>query len=176
MGNLNDEILPQVDTHGNVLGPVSRSRCHSGEKILHPVVHLHIVKGDNQLLLQLRSKGKKIQPGKWDTAVGGHISYGESVDVALCREAYEETGLKDFVPEKITSYLFESQLERELINTFLTRVDDDFHPHCDETDIDELRFFTPEEIRRLISANLTTPNFAQEFTSVILPYINGHVQ
>ncbi len=33
-------MFPVVDTDGNVIGSATRGECHSGSKILHPVVHL----------------------------------------------------------------------------------------------------------------------------------------
>ena len=121
------ELLPIVTPDGATVGCAERSRCHGGEKLLHPVVHLHVVR-DGRLLLQHRSKFKKIQPDKWDTAVGGHVSYGEDIEIALKRESAEEIGLTVFKPVKITSYIFESQVEKELVNTFFTEVADGFEP------------------------------------------------
>ena len=44
------EIFPIVDESGKVTGSVTRGECHSGSKLLHPVVHLHVFnsKGRNQ--------------------------------------------------------------------------------------------------------------------------------
>ena len=42
------EIFPIVDEGGKVIGSATRGECHSGSKLLHPVVHLHVFnsKGD----------------------------------------------------------------------------------------------------------------------------------
>ena len=40
---------------------------------------------------------------------------GESVEMALKREVREELGITDFAPETITSYVFESAREKELV-------------------------------------------------------------
>ena len=45
--------------------------------LLHPVVHLHVMREGGFLYLQKRAMDKDIQPGKWDTAVGGHVDFGE---------------------------------------------------------------------------------------------------
>jgi isopentenyldiphosphate isomerase len=44
------------------------------------VVHLHVFNSRGELYLQKRPEWKDIQPGKWDTAVGGHIDLGESTN------------------------------------------------------------------------------------------------
>ena len=53
-----EEKLPVVDEMGNVVGTASRKDCHSGLKILHPVVHLHVFDKSGRLFLQLRSPKK----------------------------------------------------------------------------------------------------------------------
>ena len=80
------EIFPIVDEEGRVVGSATRGKCHSGSKLLHPVVHLHVFNSQGDIYLQRRPDWKDIQPGKWDTAVGGHIDYGETPDEALRRE------------------------------------------------------------------------------------------
>ena len=92
-----EEIFPVVDDTGKTIGKATRAQCHGGSMLLHPVVHLHVFDSLGRLYLQKRPDWKDIQPGKWDTAVGGHVDYGESVVQALLREAREELGLPVFV-------------------------------------------------------------------------------
>lgn len=156
-----NEIFPLVDANGNVIGKASRKECHSGSKLLHPVIHLHVFNKQNQLLLQKRSIKKDIQPGKWDTSVGGHIDYGESIETALFREAWEELGIKGFTPNLIRSYLFESEIERELVYSHKTIYEGSFD--FDPIEIDEIRFWTLEDIQKNMGKSLFTPNFEEEF-------------
>ena len=96
-----EELFPIVDEQGNILRAATRGECHNGSKLLHPVVHLHVFNSAGQLYLQRRPAWKDIQPGKWDTAVGGHVDLGESVEQALRREAREELGISDFTPQPV---------------------------------------------------------------------------
>jgi isopentenyl-diphosphate delta-isomerase type 1 len=160
-----EEILPLVDDHGNVIGKAPRSQCHADRTLLHPVVHLHVFNKKGELYLQKRALTKRIQPGKWDTAVGGHIAYGEEVTDALRRETREEIGLTDFSPIAVTSYKWQSAVESEMINVFVTVTDKPLVSRNDE--IDDARFWTLDEIRNASGKGLMTPNFETEFRNVI---------
>ena len=158
------EMLPIVDSTGIVVGQASRAWCHGGDKPLHPVVHLHVLNRDCELYLQKRSKNKDLLPGYWDTAVGGHVGYGESIIEALFREAGEELGFYDFNPVHLTSYVFESGVERELVNVFAAVGSFELHPNRDE--VEDGRFWPFPDIEAHMSHGVFTPNFEQEFGKV----------
>ena len=161
-----DEIFPIVDTEGRTIGRATRRECHSGSRLLHPVVHLHVVSSDGRLLLQRRSVDKDIQPGRWDTSVGGHVDYGESVADALRREAAEELSLTEFEPRGLGAYVFESDRERELVNVFTATVDDCSRLRFQESEISEILLFTPTEIEAMTGTGALTPNFEQEYRRI----------
>ena len=163
------ERLPLVDEAGNVIGCATRKECHSGSKLLHPVVHLHLLDTAGRLYLQKRPDWKDIQPGKWDTAVGGHIDYGEELTHALRREVREEIGIVDFTPLEVAKYVFESQIEKELINVFITVTDAQPIP---SDELDGGRFWSIEEILLNLDRDIFTPNFTNEFRSILLPYLS----
>lgn len=160
-----EEIFPIVDETGKTIGKATRGECHSGSKLLHPVVHLHVLNGAGQIFLQKRADDKIIQPGKWDTAVGGHMDYGEDVEKALRRETREEIGLTDFKAKKVLSYVFESKVERELVNTYITN-DWKGEIKVDPEEISEGRFWSLKEVDENLGKGVFTPNFEQEFTRI----------
>ena len=158
------EWFPVVESSGIVIGRSTRQYCHGGEKPLHPVIHIHIIDRYSRIYLQKRSMRKDIQPGRWDTAVGGHVSYGESVLEAVYREASEEVGLVDFHPIHIETYEFESSVEREMVNVFAAVGTYQLSPDLDE--VDEGRWWNLEDIDSAIGKGMFTPNFESEYQMI----------
>lgn len=159
------ELFPVVDAEGNILDAATREECHNGSRKLHPVVHLHIFNPKGELYLQKRPAWKDIQPGKWDTAVGGHIDLGEHTEQALYREAQEELGITDFQPQFIRKYVFESSRERELVFVYFTQYEGPIHPSAE---LDEGKFWQPQEIADHMGQQVFTPNFEKEVTQIDL--------
>jgi isopentenyldiphosphate isomerase/intracellular septation protein A len=158
----NEEWFPIVNEDGAVTGRAPRSVCHDGKSmLLHPVVHLHLFNKDGKLFLQKRSLQKDIQPGRWDTSVGGHLAPGENVEDALKRETMEEIGIKDITPQFIHRYVWESSRERELVFSFITV--SEMVPEFDRNEIEEGCFWTLDEISKSIGKGIFTPNFEHEF-------------
>lgn len=158
------EYFPVVEPTGLVIGRSSRAYCHSGAKPLHPVIHIHIIDRFSRIYLQKRPMHKDIQPGKWDTAVGGHVSYGESIVEAVYREAYEELRFHEFNPIHLETYEFESLVEREMVSVFAAVGSYDLHP--DPEEVAEGRWWPVEEIDASIGKGVFTPNFESEFQMI----------
>ena len=104
---------------------------------------------------------KLIQPGKWDTAVGGHISVGETLEQALKKEAFEEIGLVDFSAKMIKTYKWEAEVETEMVYMFVTYDYKNFKVHSDE--VEEARFWTKKQIENNFGKRVFTPSFELEF-------------
>ncbi len=158
------EMLPVVDISGIVVAQASRNYCHSGSIALHPVVHLHILNRRGELYIQHRGAAKKLYPLRWDTAVGGHVSYGEQILEALARESAEELKLYDFNPVSIDVYVNESGIERELVNVFAAV--GDFCPAPDADEVCEGRYWTIREIEESLGKEIFTPNFEYEYKRI----------
>lgn len=158
------EMVPVVEESGLVIGQTTRQSAHSGTKLMHPVIHLHIINRDGCLYIQKRSMKKDLLPGCWDTAVGGHVDYGESLEEALYREASEELWFRDFNPLFLKSYVWESAREKELVNVFATVGNFTLRPDNDE--VTEGRYWNMSDIESDLGKGLFTPNFEQEFKSI----------
>jgi isopentenyldiphosphate isomerase len=146
---------------GEPAGYATRELCHRCPALLHRVVHALVVNSHGELFLQKRSLEKDIQPGKWDTSVGGHVNPGEAPEDAVRRETEEELG---FIPVELVylyDYIWESEREREQVRTYLCRYDGKCHP--DPEEIEEGRWWTPDEIDEQLSSGIFTPNFIEEY-------------
>lgn len=161
---MSSEWFPVVEPSGLVVGRATRTYCHSGAKPLHPVIHIYIIDRFSRIYLQKRSMNKDIQPGKWDTAVGGHVSYGEGILEAVYREAGEELGFTEFNPIQLETYQFESEIEKELVNVFAVVGTYELNPDMDE--VDEGRWWELSDIDANLGKGIFTPNFESEFTMI----------
>jgi isopentenyldiphosphate isomerase len=160
----NSEILPIIEASGLVIGRSTRKACHNHPELLHPVVHLHIINPFDKIFLQKRSANKDLFPGRWDTAVGGHVTYGESLIESLIREAGEELGFVDFNPSFIENYIWNSPNESEMVNVFATVTDRVISPDNDE--VDEGRWWTRREVDEAMGKDILTPQFEQEYKRI----------
>ena len=163
-----EEMLPLIDETGKVIGVAPRSECHKGPGKLHPVVHLQIVDGRGGMYLQKRAENKDIQPGMWDSAVGGHVSAGEDLDAALARELREELGVTRLAMEAtgakvepILRYRWDTDRESELVFSYIVTYGGPFSPDAGE--IEEGRFWSFADIRANLGMGMFTPNFEHEY-------------
>ncbi|NDW10807.1 NUDIX domain-containing protein [Dysgonomonas sp. 520] len=156
-----EEVFPLVDEAGNVIGQATRSECHRGSMLLHPVIHLHVFNSRGDLFLQKRSAAKDIQPNLWDSSVGGHIDLGETPYDAAIREAGEEIGLQGIAPIYITKHIITTDVERELTYCFYAEYDKSFQ--IDNEEVSDGRFWTMDEIEKNMGKGMFTYNFELDF-------------
>ncbi len=155
------EIFDIVDEDDRVIGRAPRADCHGNPALIHRVSHVLVFNHRNQLLLQKRSRHKDIQPGRWDTSVGGHLEPGESYLDAAYREMREELGI-DGVP---LTFLYHSKIRNEIesenVATYFARHDGVFQFPPEE--IEEIRYWDAGEIEMALGSGIFTPNFEEEW-------------
>lgn len=154
------EIFDIYDEAGNCIGTAPRSECHGNPALIHRTVHVAVIDpATGDLLLQKRRMDKDIQPGKWDTAVGGHLDAGETYETAARRELAEELGISGAVELR---HLFDSKIrndvESEDVRIFGAEIAGGFS--FQKSEIDDLRFFT--------AAGLADPEMRKNFTPNLL--------
>lgn len=88
------EEMDVLNEFGEFTGKVAtREECHK-KGYWHRAVYGFIINKNGEILLQKRSKKKKLWPLKWDVTVGGHVNVNEIGREALIRECKEELGLE----------------------------------------------------------------------------------
>ena len=151
-GGSDEELLDLVDADNTVIGTVARSRVHGEPALRHRAVHVLVYDDRGRLLLQKRSSAKQIQPGKWDTSVGGHLAAGESYLAGAVREAAEELGLAIDAAAlaPVNEYVWRSAVETEHVASYRIQCGGPFRPHPEE--VDEVRFWSAQELRAGVGA------------------------
>lgn len=157
------ELFDIVDEQDRVIGQAPRSRCHGDPSLIHRVAHVLVFNPAGDLLLQKRSMNKDIQPGRWDTSVGGHLDPGESYLEAARREMEEELGVKGVPLTFLYHSRIRNEIESENVATYLAVFDGRIRFSREE--IESVRFWRPGEIESALESGVFTPNFEEEWRS-----------
>jgi len=148
------EVWDILDEDGNITGRT----MNKGDKIVwqkgiyHQGADVWIINSENKILIQKRSKEKKLEPNVW-AMTGGSVIKGETSLEALKRETFEELGidLKTENAIKIKHFktgnvwLDEYIVEQEVnLNDIVMQ----------ESEVSRVKFATFEEIERIYKDNM----------------------
>ena len=160
-GSSGNDLFEVYDMRRRKVGVRPRRICHSTPGLVHRSVHVLVFRPGGELILQKRSMNKDVQPGKWDTSVGGHLDRGETYLGAALREAREELGIEINGAIRLYRYFMKSEIETEDVVTFRATHSGNLRPSVDE--IEEVREWGMDEIKERLGTGLFTPNFEQEY-------------
>ncbi len=156
-----DELYDVVDENGQVIGQATRAQVHADPGLIHRAVHVLLFRSDGRLLMQKRVKTKDVEPGKWDTSVGGHVDAGEDYLTAAKREMKEELGIEEVDLEHLYDFKYRSARESEDIRSYRCIYDGPLHPS--DFEIEKVREWTVQQIDSEIGLGTFTPNFELEW-------------
>ncbi len=164
---MSGEWFEVINKQKRVTGMALRDVCHGHPGLMHQVVHVLVVNRQGELFLQKRSLSKDLQPGRWDTSVGGHMQPGEQPVEGALREAREELGVTARAEELSPAYeyIWESGFETEWIHAFILRQDGPFT--LDPHEISEGRFWHLQEITSRLKSGIFTCQFEHEFPRML---------
>lgn len=155
-----EEYIEIINEEGNIIGLAPRSEVHGNPLLMHRVVHVLVFNEKGEILLQKRSKNKDVAPGKWDTSVGGHVNPGEDLISSAIREMNEELGILKDDLKYLYSYVHANSYETEHVTTFGVVHDGGITFNREE--IEEVRFWSIEEIKKSLGSGILSDNFEQE--------------
>jgi isopentenyl-diphosphate delta-isomerase len=84
--------LTVVDKKSNIIGYEEKEKCHDGGGILHSAFSIFIFNDKKQLLIQQRSKYKRLWPLHWSNSCCSHPRAKETLKAAAERRLREELG------------------------------------------------------------------------------------
>jgi 16S rRNA (adenine1518-N6/adenine1519-N6)-dimethyltransferase len=142
-----EEIFDVVDENDRVIGQAPRSAVHA-QKLRHRAVHIFVFNSRGELLLQKRSARKDEYPLCYTSSASGHLSAGETYEMAAPRELEEELGLTGNL-ERLAKFPAGPETSQE--HTVLYRTTSDQAPRIDPEEIDAVTFHPPAEIAAMIS-------------------------
>jgi len=148
-----DELLYHVRQDDSIIGPVDRNRAHM-EAILHRSGIVFLVRSDGKVLLQHRSPLKQIFPNRFDSSCSYHVTFGESYEEAAVRELREETGISASVVF-LGKFSHQDKPENQIVAVFVCK--SGATVTIDQAEATEARFYSKEEIARIIASGNVTP-------------------
>lgn len=145
---------------GEFTGKIAtREECHKNG-LWHRAVYGFIIDKDRNILLQKRSKNKKLWPDMWDVTVGGHVIAGEFGRQALIRETKEELGIDisdDEVKYLVGSTSINNQngiINKHYNECYLITKDVDISAiKLKEDEVSEVKYFSKDELIKRIKNN-----------------------
>ncbi len=156
-----EELFDIYDAQGSRIGTAPRSECHGNPALIHRTAHVVVIHPESgDILLQKRNMTKDIQPGKWDTAVGGHLALGEDFETGAKRELAEELGIENAELFHIFDSKIRNDIESEDVRVFGTFIADGFT--FDPGEIDEIRFWDRNALEASENRRDFTPNLITE--------------
>jgi isopentenyldiphosphate isomerase len=156
-----EELFDIYDAQRNHIGSAPRRECHGNPALIHRTAHVVVIHPESgDILLQKRNMTKDIQPGKWDTAVGGHLALGEDFETGAKRELAEELGIDDAELFHIFDSKIRNDIESEDVRVFGAFIADGFT--FDPGEIDEIRFWNRATLEAPENRRDFTPNLITE--------------
>ncbi len=147
----------------------------------HRAADIFIINPSGEVLLQRRSSIKDSYPDMWDISCGGHLEAGDSSREAAVRELQEELGL-DVRPEELKLVLADYKTSKRVSDTFINNSFNDLYIlHSDtpisemvlqESEVAEVKFFTPNELKQMIKAKRSDLVEHNTFYATLFEYLD----
>ena len=155
-----DEMVDVLTETGKFTDNVEMKQlCHK-KGLWHKAVAVFIINSKKQVLLQKRSKNKKMWPDMWDISAGGHVLAGEFGFQAIIREIKEELGLSVKKEEIIfigcsTSINKKGDILNKHFNEYyvVTKDIDEKKLKLQKEEVSEVKWINKEEIIERIKNN-----------------------
>lgn len=125
-----------VDRQDREIGDLDKASCHDGAGVLHRAFSLFIWNAAGELLLQQRSRAKRLWPLYWSNSCCSHPRLGETMEQATRTRLQDELNI-DADLEFVYKFTYEASFgelgsEKELCWVYLGRSTEDIVPNENE--------------------------------------------
>lgn len=165
------EELILVDADDRELGFMSKARCHDGDGVLHRAFSLFLFNEAGEMLLQQRSRSKRLWGGYWSNTCCSHPRRGETMEIATERRLQDELGVRadlEFVYKFGYQARFDdSGSENELCYVYLGTTTSRVHPN--EHEIEAVRYLSAEALQQELESDpgRFSPWFRMEWETLL---------
>jgi len=159
---MKEEWWPIVNQSGKEIGSIhyQNSLWIERQKFIHPVVRI-VVMESNRILLHQNTFENERHVRQWDTAIGAHVKFGETIEDCIRRTGEEFYGASRLNPVFLTNYQIENSCEYQYVHLFVSgrfqveRINPQYSQH--------LKWWTLNQICEELNSGIFTGNFKKEF-------------
>lgn len=147
------ELLILVDENDEPIGTLDKESCHDGQGQRHRAFSIFLFDANGRVLIQERSRHKRLWPRYWSNACCSHPRSGESLEQATQRRLTEELGLPSGHVALTWIYRFEYRApyfdlgtEHEVCSVFVGRLSEGSDVRLDPDEVVAADWISPEEL------------------------------
>lgn len=148
------EKLILVDENDRETGYESKALCHDGDGLLHRAFSIFLFNEAGELLLQQRSRSKRLWGGYWSNTCCSHPRRHETMPQATSRRLHDELGVSADL-EHVYRFVYRARFgdlgsEFELCHVYLGRMSGSPSPNGHE--IEALRYVSADVLAAELAA------------------------
>ena len=169
------EHLVLVDKDDNELGSTTKEACHNGDGMLHRAFSLFVFNDRGELLLQQRSKSKRLWPLYWSNSCCSHPRLGETMNEATQRRIHQELGVNSDNLQYLYKFHYQAKYgslgsEHELCSVYIGSTTDEVAANINE--VADCRFVSVSQLQKEVSDSPEsfTPWFKMELQHLLQNY------
>lgn len=150
-----EEILDLVNENDEIIGNMPRSEVYAQDLHNFRVINCFIKNSEGKLWIPRREAHKKLFPNALGISCGGHVSSGETYDIAFAKEVIEELNIDI---SKIDYEVLGTMTPKDGVNAFMTvyEIKSDIVPTYNEDDFSGYEWLLPAEILERLASGDTS--------------------
>ena len=173
-----DNKLIIVDSNDNILGFEEKEKCHDGNGILHRAFSVFVFNDKKELLIQQRSKLKRLWPLYWSNTCCSHPRLNENLIESAEKRLKEECGisckLKELYKFQYSAKYKGKGSENEICSVFIGRLSNAQDIAINPKEIADFKWIKIDNLKKDIEENPDkyTPWFKIEIEKLFSNYEN----